>query len=111
MRRPVRTMTFPSTSSRRIRFGDPTSSEPSGVTVAALRPKPGGLHGLRRLGHARVVGLPPALEGEVVALQGDVEPEELRVEHAQRLLEELLAGLVALEDDDLEGLLGHRPPA
>ena len=40
MRRPVRTMTLPPTSSRRIRFGEPTSSRPSGVTVAALMPKP-----------------------------------------------------------------------
>src|SRR4051812_21618437 len=40
MRRPVRTMTLPSTSSRRIRFGEPTSSEPSGVMVAALMPNP-----------------------------------------------------------------------
>jgi hypothetical protein len=40
MRRPVRMITLPSTSSRRIRFGEPTSSAPSGVTVAALIPKP-----------------------------------------------------------------------
>src|SRR4029079_7988740 len=33
-------MTLPSTSSRRIRLGEPTSSLPSGVTVAALIPKP-----------------------------------------------------------------------
>ena len=40
IRRPVRTITLPSTSSRRIRLGEPTSSLPSGVIVAALRPKP-----------------------------------------------------------------------
>src|SRR5918994_960267 len=40
MRRPVRMMTFPSTSSRRIRLGEPTSSLPSGVIVAALIPRP-----------------------------------------------------------------------
>ena len=40
MRRPVRMITVPSISSRRIRFGLPTSSLPSGVTVAALMPKP-----------------------------------------------------------------------
>src|SRR3954471_11761420 len=33
-------ITLPSTSSRRMRFGEPTSSFPSGVTVAALVPKP-----------------------------------------------------------------------
>ena len=57
MRRPVRMMTLPSTSSRRIRLGEPTSSAPSGVIVAALTPKPAarmacayvrptGIHGL-----------------------------------------------------------------
>ena len=40
IRRPVRMMTLPSTSSRRIRFGEPTSSRPSGVIVAALIPSP-----------------------------------------------------------------------
>ena len=40
MRRPVRTITRPPISSRRIRFGEPTSSRPSGVIVAALSPSP-----------------------------------------------------------------------
>src|SRR5690348_1719283 len=40
MRRPVRTMTRPSICLRRIALGLPTSPEPSGVTVAALIPKP-----------------------------------------------------------------------
>ncbi len=40
MRRPVRTITLPPISSRRIRFGEPTSPAPSGVTVAAFSPKP-----------------------------------------------------------------------
>src|SRR4051794_22608388 len=40
MRRPVRTITRPPISSRRIRFGEPTSSALSGVTVAAFRPRP-----------------------------------------------------------------------
>src|SRR3954454_712056 len=39
MRRPVRMITLPSIASRRRRLGLPTSSAPSGVTVAALRPK------------------------------------------------------------------------
>lgn len=39
-RRPVRTMTEPPTSSRRIRFGEPTSPAPSGVVVAAFSPRP-----------------------------------------------------------------------
>ena len=40
IRRPVRTMTFPPISSRRIRFGEPTSPAPSGVIVAAFSPIP-----------------------------------------------------------------------
>src|SRR5262245_12879489 len=40
MRLPVRTITRPPISSRRIRFGEPTSSRPSGVIVAAFSPKP-----------------------------------------------------------------------
>ena len=36
MRRPVRMITLPSIASRSRRFGLPTSSAPSGVTVAAL---------------------------------------------------------------------------
>src|SRR5438094_2175773 len=40
MRRPVRTITLPPISSRRMRFGEPTSSRPSGVTVAPFNPSP-----------------------------------------------------------------------
>src|SRR5512134_844280 len=40
MRRPVRTITWPPISSRRMRFGLPTPPAPSGVIVAALRPSP-----------------------------------------------------------------------
>ncbi len=40
MRRPVRTITLPPISSRRMRFGEPTSSRVSGVTVAAFSPSP-----------------------------------------------------------------------
>ena len=39
MRLPVRMITLPSIASRSRRFGLPTSSAPSGVTVAALMPK------------------------------------------------------------------------
>src|SRR4051812_13071155 len=40
MRRPVRTITLPPISSRRMRFGEPTSPRASGVIVAAFRPRP-----------------------------------------------------------------------
>ena len=50
IRRPVRTITLPSIASRRIRFGLPTSSAPSGVIVAALIPSPVSQHRLGGLG-------------------------------------------------------------
>src|SRR5437762_13843021 len=40
IRLPVRTITRPPISSRRSRFGEPTSFAPSGVIVAAFRPSP-----------------------------------------------------------------------
>src|SRR3954468_1331289 len=40
IRRPVRTITFPPISSRRMRFGEPTPSRSSGAIVAAFKPKP-----------------------------------------------------------------------
>ena len=40
IRRPVRTMTVPFMPRRRMAFGEPTSSAPSGVIVAALIPSP-----------------------------------------------------------------------
>src|SRR5437764_3087350 len=40
IRRPVRTITLPPISSRRIRFGEPTSPARSGVIVAPFRPSP-----------------------------------------------------------------------
>ena len=101
-RRPVRTITLPSTCSRRIRFGEPTSSAPSGVIVAALRPRPGVAHRGGGLDHDLVGGRSPVLQREVEALELELEPEQAGIEDAQRLLEQLLAGLVALEDHDLD---------
>ena len=100
MRRPVRTITLPPISSRRMRFGEPTSPRVSGVTVAAFRPKPCSRIAARRLVDDRVAGRAPALEREVEAGQVDLEADHVGGEHAQRLLEQLLPGLVALEHDD-----------
>ncbi len=100
IRRPVRTMTLPSTSSRRMRLGEPTSSLPSGVIVAALSPKPALAHRRGRLVDDLVVGLAPVVEGEIVAVELELEAEDLGVEHPEGLLEQLLPGLVALEDRD-----------
>ena len=55
IRRPVRMITRPPISSRRIRFGEPTSPAPSGVTVAAFSPSPVSRIARRRLVHDAVV--------------------------------------------------------
>ena len=54
----------------------------------------------RGLVHDGVAGLPPVGEREVEAGEGELEPDHVRREHAQRLLEQLLAGLVAFEHHD-----------
>ena len=46
-----------------------------------------------------VVGPPAALQGEVEDLQLERQAEQAGVEHTQRLLEQLLPGLVALHHD------------
>ena len=100
MRRPVRTITRPPISSRRIRFGEPTSSALSGVTVARLQaepvppawpPPPRGRPGCRSRAGTRARGR----SGRV-----DLESDHVGREHAQRLLQQLLPGLVAFEDHD-----------
>ena len=83
-----------------MRLGEPTSSLPSGVTVAAFTPKPAA-----RIASAASDTQPfdvsrRLLERQVVALELQLEPDHVGVEHAERLLEQLLPGLVALEDDD-----------
>ena len=99
-------MTLPSTSSRRIRFGEPTSSLPSGVIGGRLDAEAGLAHGLGGLGDDRVVGLAAVVEREVEVDELGLQRDDVGVEHAQRLLEQLLSGLVALEDDDLQ-VFGH----
>ena len=65
-------MTLPSTASRRIRLGEPTSSLPSGVTVAALTPKPAArMAAAASLTHAFCVSR-RALERQVVMLELDL---------------------------------------
>ena len=54
----------------------------------------------RRLVDDGVLRLPARLEREVVARELELDPDHVRREHAERLLEQLLPGLVALEDDD-----------
>ena len=108
MRRPVRTMTLPPIASRRMRLGLPTSSAPSGVIVAALRPEARLRHALGRLFDDRVVRLAPVFEREIEALDLYLDAEDLGVEKAQRLLEQLLSGLVPVERNNAKRLHGTR---
>jgi len=55
---------------------------------------------LCRLVHDLVAGRPAAFEREIEARQRDLEPEHVGCEHAERCFEQLLACLVALEDDN-----------
>ena len=100
MRLPVRTITEPPIPSRKMRFGLPTSSAPSGVTVAAFKPEAGDTHRRGGVAHHRVRRSTSVLERQVEMLERDVEPEHLGVEHAQRLEQELLTGLVPVAHHD-----------
>ena len=100
IRRPVRTITLPPISSRRMRFGEPTSSRPSGVIVAALRPSPWAAIARAASCTTAFEGLAPLRRREIEARRSSSKPEDLRLENANRGLEQLLAGLVAFENDD-----------
>src|SRR3954468_16460928 len=78
MRRPVRVMTLPSISSRRIRLGEPTSSRPSGAVAAAaprrhdgrrLDAEPAGAHGRGGVMDDPVLGQAAVLGRQVEALE------------------------------------------
>ena len=97
-------MTLPPIASRSSAFGLPTSSAPSGVMVAAFSPKPCAHDGLGGVEHDLVAGAAAVLEREVVALDLERQPGHVRVEHPEGLLQQLLAGLVALHDHE-----GPRP--
>jgi len=55
-----------------------------------------------------VAGGAAMAEGEVEVLELDLDPEHLRREHAQCLVQELLPGLVAFEHRHAKGR--RRPP-
>ena len=70
-----------------------------------LQPEPVLADRGRRLMHHLVLRRPARFEREVVPVEGEVEADDLRIEHAQRFVEQLLPGLVAFEDGDRR--LGH----
>ena len=105
IRRPVRTITLPSISSRRIRFGEPTSFRVSGVIVAAFRPSPCSRTAAAASETTRVLGRAPVLEREVEADELELDADHIGRQRAQCLLEQLLSGLVPFEDGDRGG--GH----
>src|SRR5207247_834567 len=63
----------------------------------------------RRLVHDAVVGLAAPFEREVEAREVELDADHIELENAQALLQQLLPGLVALEDDD-GPLVAHRRP-
>ena len=70
------------------------------MTVAAFRPRP-----WAAIARAASWTTPFAvsrrlLEREVEARERELDPEDVRLEDAERRLEQLLSGLVALENDD-----------
>ena len=66
-----------------------------------LEPQARLAHGGRGLADDLVGRGPPVPEGQVEPHQLEIEPEHAGVEHPQRLVEQLLPGLVAVADDDL----------
>ena len=81
-------------------MGEPTSSAPSGVIVAAFSPSPASRIAAAASIDDPVRRRPAVLERQVEVLELELEPEQVAVEHPQRLLEQLLPGLVAVQDDD-----------
>ena len=78
MRLPVRTITWPPISSRRILFGEPTSPAPSGVVVAAFSPRPGLANRRGGLVDDGVLRGAAIGEREVVARQVELDADDVR---------------------------------
>ena len=72
-----------------------------------FQPEPVLADGRGGLVHDAVVGLAAPLEREVEPRELELDADHVGREHAEALLQELLAGLVALEDDD-RPLVAHR---
>ena len=65
-----------------------------------LQPEPVLADRAGRLVHDLVVGGAAVLEREVEAGERELETDHVRIEQAERRLQQLLAGLVTFEDDD-----------
>ena len=72
-----------------------------------LESEPGARHGGGRFVHDAVLGFAPPLERKVEVFKGQRHADDLRLDHAQRLDEQFLSGLVAFENDDRWSC--HRP--
>ena len=59
-------------------------------------------HRLGGLGHDLVAGRPSMAKREVEALELELDSQQPRIQEAHRLLQQLLAGLVALHHHDLD---------
>ncbi len=72
-----------------------------------LEPQPRTANCGRGLVYDPVLGLAPVLKGEVEPGERELDPDHLRRQHAERLLEQLLTGLVALEHNDCPCIHGR----
>ena len=104
IRWPVRRITRPPTRSRSSALGLPDVGAVGRRDRRRLQPEARGTHRVGRLGDHRVRGLAAMFEREVECLQLELHVDDVRVDHPERLVEQLLAGLVATQDDDG----GHR---
>ena len=93
-------MTLAPIASRRMRFGDPTSSFSSGVIVAALSPFPAALHRFGRIEDYAVCRRTAVGEREIVPFERELEADDRSLKHAQSFQQQLLPGLVSLENDE-----------
>src|SRR5439155_13760263 len=79
---------------------------PLGRDRRRLDAEPARAHRLRRLVHDPVARRPAVLQRQVEPLEVERQLQHIGVQDAQGLLEQLLAGLVALQDSDAERI-GH----
>jgi len=99
IRRPVRTITRPSTCFRRIRVRAADVTRTLGCDGGGFEAESRFSQRLRSVLDHLVSGLPAPLERQVEILSLHLEPEHVELQQADRLAQELLAGLVPVQHD------------